>query len=776
MGHRKRVVLALLMTMGTILLLKAQTPVTPTNLQADIEGCKVSLSWQRGGGEALITHEGFEGDIFPSEGWETKKLNTTDYRCSWFRYPGEDFKELDNWEYYIKNGEGSAMVYMDMGYHDGIAYNQDEWLITPSYDNAVYLDFWYYINPMLLEYAQYPDFVDKYCVELSRDGGETWETIWDARNHHNGLDDWQQVSLYLGVPTPNTRIAFHAQSDMESEWSMLYFSWTIDDITISSDGASNDALYSSKRDNNRSISNAMQSYRAFDGNNSTKINRRNAVEEENTPLSYYQVFLDGELIADHLYSLTYIDTTEKEAGTYTYEVKAVNEQGSSEAASLQVTIAESTFNAPTNVQVVSEYYAEEGWGDVTITWDAPEGERQPAYYSVYVNGVLAGVEIPLGEMSNSWVAKGVYTYEVAAVYEYPYGESERVGDQVAMNTRYPARGLEAFIDNGIVTLSWQEAKSSEYSIESYRVYRGNNEIANISAGEELICTDNEIYSGYYTYSVKALYTDGVLSLPVQKDISADEMAIIELPYSQCFDGDLTPDNWKIEKLNEIDAMYNWRLDNWFEIATQCSNVEGNFASITSEANEFFNIISAITTPIFDNSNIPEGESVKLSCTMDYYSAWESSYLCLEVSNDGGDSWEWYADIYPTDIVDYKYEIDITSVTQESTPMFRFVYDGCGDGYVIIDNFKVYVTDNHGVNKTNNDSTEIFMTDGCQLVLSSSSAIEKVQIYNTNGMLVGEYEGNNQHRQIICLEHLHKGLYIIKVQCSDSIVGERVVIN
>ena len=109
-------------------------------------------------------------------------------------------------------------------------------------------------------------------------------------------------------------------------------------------------------------------------------------------------------------------------------------------------------------------------------------------------------------------------------------------------------------------------------------------------------------------------------------------------------------------------------------------------------------------------------------------------------------------------------------------MFRFVYDGCGDGYVIIDNFKVYVTDNHGVNKTNNDSTEIFMTDGCQLVLSSSSAIEKVQIYNTNGMLVGEYEGNNQYRQIICLEHLHKGLYIIKVQCSDSIVGERVVIN
>ena len=76
MGHRKRVVLALLMTMGTVLLLKAQTPVAPTNLQADIEGCKVSLSWQRGGGEALITHEGFEGDIFPTFRWENISFKT----------------------------------------------------------------------------------------------------------------------------------------------------------------------------------------------------------------------------------------------------------------------------------------------------------------------------------------------------------------------------------------------------------------------------------------------------------------------------------------------------------------------------------------------------------------------------------------------------------------------------------------------------------------------------------------------------------------------------
>ena len=776
MEHKKRVGLSLLVTMGTVLSLMAQAPATPVNLQAEVEGCKVSLSWQRGDNNAILTHEGFEGEKFPSEGWEVQSFNTTDYRCSWFHYPTDDFKELDNWQYYIKEGESSAMVYMDMGYHEGIVYNQDEKLISPIYNDAVYLDFWYYINPMILEYAQFSDFVDKYCVELSHDGGETWEVIWDARNHHNGLDDWQQVSLYLGEPTPNTRIAFHAQSDMENEWSTLYFSWTIDDVVISSNGTSSDTMLSTQQYTRRNISDSMQSYKVFNSNNTTSLNRRNAAQEKDEPSSYYQVFLDGQLLADKLCSLNHIDTSDKDAGTYTYEVKAVNEQGVSEAATIQVTIAESTFNAPTNVQVTSEYYDEEGWGEVIITWDAPEGNREPAYYSIYVNGILAGVEIPLGEFGNTWVEKGVYTYEVAAVYEYPYGESQRIGDQVAMNTRYPARNLDAAVDNGFVTLSWQEAKKSDFTVESYKVYRGNNEIANIPAGETLTYTDNENISGVYTYSVKALYSDGELSLPIQQNILVNDYTITELPYTQEFNGDLTPDNWMIEVLNEIDPMFNWRFDNWFEIASPCTEVKGNFASISSEANEFINLICSMTTPIFNNTSIPEGESVMLSCTMDYYSAWESSYVCIEVSYDAGESWEWYADIYPEDAVDYQYSIDITSAIENATPMFRIIYDGAGDGYMVIDNFKVYVTDDLGVNKNHSDEIAISMIAGRQLLVSASSAIENVQVYNTNGMLVGTYDGNNMYRQIIELSHLHNGLYIVKVQCADNTFDAKIVIN
>ena len=55
MEHKKRVVLSLFLTMGTVLSLMSQTPASPTNLQADVEGCKVSLSWQRGGEDAELS-------------------------------------------------------------------------------------------------------------------------------------------------------------------------------------------------------------------------------------------------------------------------------------------------------------------------------------------------------------------------------------------------------------------------------------------------------------------------------------------------------------------------------------------------------------------------------------------------------------------------------------------------------------------------------------------------------------------------------------------------
>lgn len=44
----------------------------PTNLKADIFGTKVTLTWERSGGNAAVLSEDFEGTTFPSQGWTTK--------------------------------------------------------------------------------------------------------------------------------------------------------------------------------------------------------------------------------------------------------------------------------------------------------------------------------------------------------------------------------------------------------------------------------------------------------------------------------------------------------------------------------------------------------------------------------------------------------------------------------------------------------------------------------------------------------------------------------
>ncbi len=63
-------------------------------------------------------------------------------------FPGEDFIQTGNYEDYIHSGEASAMMYFDMysmaGDHDAA---QDEWLVTPSIDNAAYLELYYYMDP-----------------------------------------------------------------------------------------------------------------------------------------------------------------------------------------------------------------------------------------------------------------------------------------------------------------------------------------------------------------------------------------------------------------------------------------------------------------------------------------------------------------------------------------------------------------------------------------------------------------------------------------------------
>lgn len=62
-----------------------------TNLQAEVNGSKVDLSWELPTGMNDVENNGFEDDTFPGEGWTVQTANGSDYRCTWFHYPTDDF-------------------------------------------------------------------------------------------------------------------------------------------------------------------------------------------------------------------------------------------------------------------------------------------------------------------------------------------------------------------------------------------------------------------------------------------------------------------------------------------------------------------------------------------------------------------------------------------------------------------------------------------------------------------------------------------------------------
>ncbi|MDE5606386.1 MAG: hypothetical protein K2I68_03695, partial [Bacteroidales bacterium] len=85
---------------------RAQKPAGPDNLKAEVYGHRVTLSWENPDwGETLLS-TGFELKGVPltdnetsleTDGWTVKKTNTSDYSCSWFRYPTSDFMGADNY-------------------------------------------------------------------------------------------------------------------------------------------------------------------------------------------------------------------------------------------------------------------------------------------------------------------------------------------------------------------------------------------------------------------------------------------------------------------------------------------------------------------------------------------------------------------------------------------------------------------------------------------------------------------------------------------------------
>lgn len=579
--------LAAAMTLSATLSAQTTPPQKPVNFKADANYNKVVLTWENPVETETLLAEDFEGSSFPSEGWSQTVTNTYDPTHTWFQFPSAEMEEdgIDDESraMFVHGGKKSALVYFDMyaPHDDGSSAAQNEWLIMPATKGAEYLTFYSYINPELLTYSAEESFPDHYYVKVSHDGGNTWTVVWDARTDMMDIDAFQKVSLYLGDPSQGDPIvAFQATGDPEVTETGLYFAWAIDDVELSKRAGSATAA----------------------------------------PTEAYNVYYDGEPIAENLHATTYTDLSDKVPGEHTYAVEAVSTTVGlqSEKVEQKVTIKNPVTNAPTNVKLSYKEGSTKGKYDVTVTWDAPEGDRKPVNYSVYCNNALVAGYMEEMEVEQTGKPKGAYTYQVVANYEYPSGASDRTLAEanIAIGTRFPATNLDAKYGEGnTLAMTWQAPVASEYELDKYDVYRGNTKIGET---KETTFTEQNAPDGYYDYAVKAVYADGVAAIPAVVNMAKGQVPSYQLPFTEDFTGGLTPENWTIEKVDgKVQDQYLWRFNNLFDIPVEGGNFSGDFASVSSAVAGYTNVWTVLDTPPLVRGALKDGEKTFLEFDVDY---------------------------------------------------------------------------------------------------------------------------------------------------------------
>lgn len=694
------------------------TPVAPGNLAATVNGVVVDLSWDWGNAGQTVSFTDFESEVFPAGGWEVR--NTQEEPMgNWISY----FFEEGGDQNLAHSGTGVALVLLGAGEDTDPAYHQDEWLMVRPGTGAVYLDFWYYLHPELLEVGGYEAFPDHYYVKISRDNGATWTELWDGRWDMGDEDAVQKASLFLGEPTDeNTIVAFNAVS---AEDNGLYFVWAIDDVQFTAaDGNVTAAprLSVNKHTAANSIKRALDGkpvFRKFTPMAGTgKVGRpaKTAPGKEggiigggwlNNGLTTYRVYLDGNIVGDYIKALHFKEFSGKSVGRHTYKVMAWSEAEDKEYAASEVTvdIDEFEFNQPKNV--VATYYetTTPGKYEIIVTWEDPDGNLMPAYYDVYVNNrsigrVEYGEEYSLGQTG---MYKGVYTFGVQAVYTKPEGESEMLYAVVSPGTVLPPADLTVAVEGGNRVLNWKTPVNADPAPEKYNVYRGDKLLAeNLTT---LTFTDENVPAGWYLYSVHAVYPDGTVSLPSTAEAYGAILESTPLAVVENFDNGHLPENWTVEMVDLYDRvkdMYNWRFDNWFgEEIPAGAALSGNFASISGVAAGMNRLQCYVNTP-----QLLVGDNARVTFTK-YFVEQKAgpsgpAQFVLQKSVDGGINW--------TDLADLTAEANGTVACPINEPSgtlvtLRWSFLARNSGFAAFDN--VVISDEaSGVNLANADAASV----------------------------------------------------------------------
>lgn len=723
--------------LGSVVGAYAFTPVAPGNLQAEAEGGLVRLTWDWGNAKLLSSH-GFEDGVFPPAEWQVKNTFNFDDSGNWMSYT-----QLSTDPTVIHSGERCLLVMpaLDGDYGNPSTFHQDEWLIIKPDKGAVYMDFWYYIYPVLLDYGVYPDFPDHYYVHISRDGGKTWLELWDARWDMGSVDAVQQASLFLGEPTDDdTLVAFNAVSGEEDT---LYFLWSIDDVEFSSavDGPVALSLRKTTPAKKPIVPEGATLYRKFEPQSSQKTMRAPVREWLNNGNITYRVYCDGEIVGDYIKRHDFTDYSERNPGFHNYSVLAWCEADDEEfdAAEANVEIEEATFNPARNVQAIVTPEAN-GRYTVEATWEAPDGDRVPVAYNVYFNGKSIGMvdetsdELRVGQ---SGLYRGIYNIAVEASYQYPSGVSVLAEATAVAGTVPAVEGLTMVKHDDEKTLSWRKPSGTDIpQISHYTVYRGDRLIDGNNTS--MTCTDDIPVTGSALYSVHVVYADGTVSLPATILIDNEAPVPSELPLTEKFDNGHLPENWTSELVDPNDRvkdMYAWRFDNWFD--TQFPDdelLEGHFASTDGFIAGMNRLENYLVTPSVTFTGDNPGIKFTKVFSDEKPGPMGAAKFILQVTSDGGQNWTDVADLTAVPNGQCTY---VLPELKDKTAQFRWGFLSRNSGIAAIDNVEL------------SDNT----VNGIETAISADN--NEVDVYATSGILI---------RKAITradLITLPKGIYILK---------------
>ena len=216
---------------------------------------------------------------------------------------------------------------------------------------------------------------------------------------------------------------------------------------------------------------------------------------------------------------TYNDSGVINGESYTYCIKAINSNGDSPCSSSVSVIPATNSSAPENLQATA------GYGQLTLTWDAPSdnGGSSITGYMIFRNDVYLTTIGGLMYTNGGLVNGESYTYHIIAVNTAGDSEpSEPVSITIGAIPSAP-ENLQATSGDEQLTLSWSTPSSDGgSSIHGYKIYRNNVHIGTTSF---LTFTDTGLTNGQsYLYCVSAINNNGdsPCSSPIDAIPSAPE--------------------------------------------------------------------------------------------------------------------------------------------------------------------------------------------------------------------------------------------------------------